>query len=279
MGIKYASFTMSNSVELESLLNKAKTIYIVTGGKQERESSLKKLPKIERCRVKLGEQVNNIENIQDELDKEADTMSIKAIRLKNAYRQEMSTIDENIKELELAIKKSKKGISDEDEKNICQLVEHAQSILTTYSRRHQIGGAAEGKSTDYHVGPLTTDVISGRYNPKRQEIITGQQQQIIVDIKEEENIQDKILDEIGVKIEEVKHIALTIGDNVQAQNEILDNLNGKTEVVTGKLERVNDRMHDIHKKINSCSGKICSYIVCTVILLALVIFLYNIIKK
>jgi uncharacterized Rmd1/YagE family protein len=66
---------------------------------------------------------------------------------------------------------------------------------------------------------------------------------------------------------------------VQAQNEMLDNLNGKTEVVTGKLERVNDRMHDIHKKINSCSGKICSYIVCTVILLTLVIFLYNIIKK
>jgi hypothetical protein len=270
---------MSSSVELQSLINKAKTIYVVTGGKQERESSLKKLPKVERCKIKLENQINNIENIQNELEKESDSMSIKAIRLKNAYRQEMSTINTNIEELESAMKKSKKVIGEEDEKNMHQLIQYAQFISATYSHRHQSGEAGEGKSTDYHIGPSTTDVISGSYNPKRQERITGQQHQTMIEIKEEEKVQDEILDAIGVKIEEVKHIALTIGDNVQAQNEVLNNLNGKTEIVTGKLERANDRMHDIQKKISSNSGKLCSYIVCLVILLALVIFLYNIIKK
>ena len=155
-------------------------------------------------------------------------------------------------------------MDDEQIAAITELLADARTIIPTI---------AQPKETK--IGYTTDDMISGKYKEKKQEPLTEQHQVVLTEIHDEEKKQDAILTDMSNALDGLQHVAITIKDTLDVQNVILEDATAKTEKVTEHLENANDRMVNLHKKLNSKSGKLCTYIICIVILLGLLSVLYN----
>jgi hypothetical protein len=260
---------MSINYELNVLLNKVKTIYIITGGEKYKEDEFHKLSKYDQKKVKLNLRIRNIEDLQNTLVESKDNLSIESIRLKNSLRYELMDLKKDI--CEFSDDKIYHEIKDDEE--IKQTIEYAIKLLSVSpSKKDIIDSNCFTISID--------DVISGKYNGNElsRESITCSQQIVINEIDEEKKIQDNILDQMECNLQTLYNTTTQIHDEIKFQNEILTDTIQKTDTTNLQLENTNDNMSRIQKKINSKSGKLCSYIICTVILLILFVILYNLIK-
>lgn len=260
---------MSGSeAELNSLLSKVKVIYAVTGGKQQNKHELKKMSKINQKKNVLRDRIINIENIKESLENEPDKMSLKAIRLKNNLRQELSEISKSTRELDEIYALKSKKMSDDEKKEIADLIESSHNIIPK----------SEYKEDDKCFLPSTDDVVSGHYKTINREPLTSDHKMALASIASEIKDQDAVLDQMSDVLQRTHHVALNIHDELEKQYAVIENIITKTEKTSAMLDYTNDSMERIHKIVNANSGKFCSYIICLVILFGLAALLYKFLK-
>jgi SYP7 family syntaxin len=81
-------------------------------------------------------------------------------------------------------------------------------------------------------------------------------------------------------LDSLNELALQMNDELEIQNKMLIELDNKTDKSQGKLDRVNERVQDAIKILNSNrSSKICMYVICLILLLLICYGFYEIIKK
>jgi hypothetical protein len=257
--------------ELANLISKAEVIHLITGGKIVNRSDKKKLSNYKMLKEEIKAKIDNINNINERLESGLyDKDSRDYISMKNTLRSEYTLLSDSLDKFKNESKKSKNSdpieVKEQEEiyiqvKNI--IPKHRQSI----------------QNKD-HEGPINTieDLLSGKLTRQKQEQITSSQQEIIIEIDNETKIQDDILDIMSKNVENLDYLAKSINDTVQTQNEIIENTIAKTKNADTMVSNVGIKTKNLVKKINSKSSKICTYIICIAILLALVLFLYNIMK-
>jgi hypothetical protein len=256
--------------ELAQLLGKVEVIHLVTGGTVVKKPHGKKQSKYSITKQEIRAKISNIEGIQERLESGLYSQDSKEyIGMKNTLRGEYTQLSNDIVKFTDLSKDNTEPKEVEEQQEI---ISQVKNIIPKYK---QI------TIRDEKTYPTNTvdDLMSGKLAKRNQEAITSAQHQMLTEIDDETKIQDDVLNSISISLEDLKNLANTINDTVSTQNEILKNTIEKTDHTTIIISDAADRTKDLVKKINSKSGKICTYIVCVVILLALVLFAYNMIKK
>lgn len=249
------------STELDSLIRKVKVIHAVSGGLNK---PITKLSEIDAKQQNLRDHMQNVDDLQLALTEEHSDQSYNAIRMKNQLRCEKEMIRKCASDLKPMMQRRK--VDDVTKQNIQTLMERVKEYLPAEPRYEQT------------TRETTDDVISGKYKVLKREAITIGQQKQIDEIVDEHKQQDEILDEIEKVVVHIHNTGNIITDELQRGNVILESTIKKTNNTNDKLEKTNDSMVSINKIINSNTGKICSYIVCCVILLVLVYIFLRITK-
>jgi t-SNARE complex subunit (syntaxin) len=86
--------------------------------------------------------------------------------------------------------------------------------------------------------------------------------------------QDEMLDEIGRGLEELKQLGLDMGQNLTVQNAKLGEIDEKMEDTLFQMESAHTRLQDVLAQSGGLT-RWCPLIVCIVFLLALVMFIIN----
>jgi t-SNARE complex subunit (syntaxin) len=97
----------------------------------------------------------------------------------------------------------------------------------------------------------------------RQEAMTSEHQEQLQLIHAQTDEQNQILGEMDTVLSDILEMAERMGDELDLQNKMLENMDDKTEKVQGKLDKVNERMDDIKRKN---TRPICCYLLCFLIL-------------
>lgn len=254
--------------ELAKLINKVEVIYLVTGGKSVDNKITKNLSNYDKIKQELKIQINNIIGIQERLDSGLyNSDSREYIGMKNTLRTEHKILSKNILIFRDKIKDNREPDEIEEQNEI---ITQVNQILPKYKNN---------LSSDEYKTNTIDDLISGALMGKNQEVITTAQQEMMNEIDNESKIQDKILDDASNTLEDLKYLSYNIKDTITAQNVIIEIALDKTDKTSNVLSNTTDRTKGLLKKLNSNSSKICSYIICIVILIALFAIGYNIINK
>lgn len=86
----------------------------------------------------------------------------------------------------------------------------------------------------------------------KREAMTGEQMMKLEAINAQTREQDNILDELSRGLDELHQLAERMGDELQLQDKMLDDLDEKTDKTQSKLDATNDRM-----KV-SCRAFVCA---------------------
>mmetsp|Transcript_18537 Transcript_18537/g.43691 ORF Transcript_18537/g.43691 Transcript_18537/m.43691 type:complete len:285 (-) Transcript_18537:41-895(-) len=105
--------------------------------------------------------------------------------------------------------------------------------------------------------------------------LTGEQKAAMAQIAREEEKQDELLDQIGEGVDNLKTLAEGMREEAQLQNVMLTDLEQDVDNTQEHLNRVNDKMSETLKALNSKTDKFCSYVICFVILLGLLMVIFN----
>ena len=256
--------------QLAKLINRVQVIHLVTGGKVVKKQNSKRISKYEIIKEEIKAKIYNIICIQERLESGLYSIDSKDyIAMKNTLRGEYTQLSNDII---IFTNQFKDNIDPEEVIEQQDIMSQVKNILPKYK---QIVTQNEYKGTVNTVD----DLLSGKLGRVKQEVITGEQQEILNEINSESKKQDDILDIMSGGLEDLKHLANTIKDTVSAQNTILETITDKADHNIIMVTNASDRTKDLLKKVNSISGKLCTYIICIIILLALVLLAYNIIKK
>lgn len=109
--------------------------------------------------------------------------------------------------------------------------------------------------------------------------LTSEQQLQLQAVRAEHAAQDAVLDEIDAGLDALKEMAEKIGEELQLQDRMIEDVGVKTDKAQDKLDAVNDRTKDVIRKMNDKSSRICLYLICFAILGAIAVVLYNMIRK
>lgn len=219
--------------DLANLLKRVNTIYIITGGKTPNKKN-KNISDSTKIQLKL----DNINKIKDIFDKNIYTPDSRTyIQLKYQLKNELL--------------------------DVAQLLQSSKDIdpsIISEAQQH-----IPKQHTPKNLGITTDDLISGKMTNMKQEEITEHHQIMLNEIDNEEKVQDEIIDNISNLVQDLLKYAHNIGDEIQTQNQIIDDVIQKTDNVTIKIEGANERLLIINK-INNNSSKYISYIICLIIL-------------
>jgi hypothetical protein len=197
--------------------------------------------------------------------------------MKNTLRGEYSQLSEDIVKF---TNLSKNKINPEEIEEQKEIISQVKNIVPKYKQISM--GIVQNENLPSDSAITTDDFLIGKTgtyaNKNKQQAITSEQKQVMIEIDDETKFQYEILDKISAELEDLKQLSNTINDTVKAQNEMLDVVIDKTEHTNTSISNVSDKTKDLVKKINSKSTKLCAYIICSVILLALCLFIYNMIK-
>jgi len=108
--------------------------------------------------------------------------------------------------------------------------------------------------------------------------LTATQSQQLQLIDERDKEFDKTLDEIGEGIQDLNEIAQLQSEEVQRQNIMLTNVEGKIESTKEHILSVNEKMKETLNEVRS-SDKICVDIMCIVVMVGLGAVIYHIAKR
>lgn len=145
------------------------------------------------------------------------------------------------------------------------------------------GGAAAAAAIGINV--LTREQLeSGKFRgagmrSAPEAALTTEQQAQLQAVRAEHAAQDAVLDEIDAGLDALKEMAEKIGEELQLQNRMIEDVGVKTDKAQDKLDAVNDRAKDVIRKMNDKSSRICLYLICFAILGAIAVVLYNMIRK
>lgn len=145
------------------------------------------------------------------------------------------------------------------------------------------GGAAAAAAIGINV--MTREQLeSGKYRgagmrAAPEAALTTEQQAQLQAVRAEHAAQDAVLDEIDAGLDALKDMAEKIGEELQLQDRMIEDVGVKTDKAQDKLDAVNERTKDVLRKMNDKSSRICLYLICFAILGAIAVVLYNMIRK
>lgn len=216
----------------------------------------------------------------------------KRIKADQKVRKLLKAMNDAMFELEadfgkqLGKKKKKSKLSDED------IAERKQAILDLKG----LMADAEEQATGY--APTSGAAAAASYNvlsvnergelmsagkpvehlrpsSRKAAALTSEQKQAMAQITREEEKQDELLDQIGDGVDNLRVLAEGIREEAQLQNVMLDQLDGDVDKAQDHLDSVNAKMKETLDALNSKTDKFCSYVICLVILLGLLMVVFN----
>jgi len=122
---------------------------------------------------------------------------------------------------------------------------------------------------------LISGTFAGAGMKLEREALSGENQQQLEQIRAEVRDQDAILDEISAGLDDLKDAADKIGDELQAQEKMLEDLERKTDKTQAKMDKVNDKSKEALAMLNDKSTNCCIYLICLAILGALGVITYR----
>lgn len=128
-----------------------------------------------------------------------------------------------------------------------------------------------GEITNANGSPVSFD--GGRV--KTQEELTSQDRLALQQMEEDKAEQDGLLDEIGDVVGRLGVLAKGIGEELDIQNQQLDDLETDVDKTQAHMDKVNDRLGETLKLLNSKSDKLCCYMIFLIIILGLLSIVFN----
>lgn len=256
--------------ELGRLIKRAEAVYLLMGGdgnKKIKKNKKKKMTEYESLKTEVVNRTNNIERIKGNLESGIYAKdSADYIRMKNVLRNEYELLKTDVNNFS--------NIQPKNEEDIQTKNDVIASAISTIP-------IIASKIPELNIKKTTVDdIINGNYNPKkiREEVLTPEQQTMLTQIDEEYVKQNELLGTIEAGLGELNQIAQNAKDVLSAQNQVIVDITEKVEKTTNNLQSVNERTKDLLKKIDSKSGKFCTYAICLIILFAASMILYTTLK-
>lgn len=114
---------------------------------------------------------------------------------------------------------------------------------------------------------------------KQETELTDMEKGGLAQIQQNRVEQDKILDIISGTVLDLKEMAIGIKEEVDKQTHLLDDIDGKMEKVTDKMDNTNKNLKKVAAENNRGGDKLCMDMICLILLLGVASVIYNIIKR
>lgn len=103
-------------------------------------------------------------------------------------------------------------------------------------------------------------------NEYKQSLLETEMQQY----KKQENLLDQLNDTFG----SLKHVAINMGNELDEQKEIIEELTCEVDHATVKLENVTKKMERL-RRMKECGGTLCKIILILILIAILIIIVYG----
>lgn len=279
------------SKELAELLTICKIIFVKCGGEvgdgrvgakagfMERKSAI--ITRIEMLHQKIA----NRDSAQEE-----DRGGVNYLRQKYEVERELQELELSIDELEASSKRelAKLGGKAKPEDIAARKDVVESTVAEFHSVFQRVKGHAHKSSDEMQqagvgLSNITAeqlkkgDYVGAGVKKKRQEL-SGEQVQKLEMISRQVQEQDSILDEMGKELDQLKDLGLKIGDEMQLQEKMLEDLETTTDKTQERLDDANKRLDGALETMNDKASNFCMYIVCIVLLLGIAVVAYNMIS-
>ena len=231
-----------------------------------------------RCRlINRLVQLDNLAKDKTKIEGVLSSESRDMIRMRNQMRFELSAVEGELKDLCKAAAADDKEGGKVTREEIAARKEVIETVKDEYYKVfEEITGAKHAGDKSLEQGGAGMSVLSkealisgtfaGAGMKMDREALSGEHQQQMAQIRMEVQEQDEILEEISKGLDDLKDAADKIGDELQAQETMLADLERKTDKTQAKLDDVNEKSKEALAKLNDKSTNFCIYIICFVIL-------------
>lgn len=278
---------MGSTIQMNELMQTLYKIQQETGvaKKETKKSKTEELNDFERQRFKVAEGVRLVRKTLKERDEllEQSAGNKTTVELSNAVRLQLKTVRADAEELsrvqaehaKKVTKKSKKdGLSEEDQeylerqKEIVDLAfQHISEVEKMEKRMHYTEGILDD-SSDQEPAPASLPDVDD----------DGEVGQRFAQLKQRDQQIDEGLAEVSKGVEVLKQMAIEMGDAVEVQGAIMDEIDKKVDKNMGKVENLNKRLKKTLETVRSGNRFVIDFI-CCLVMMALAGVLANSILK
>lgn len=274
--------------ELYALLIRVKSIYVMCGGDNGVNVNAKQMKAFDYKKTMLISRLVQLDNLAKDKKKIESTMSADSrdmIRMKNQMRFELTAVETELKQL---IKQSVDEAKGDKVKapELAARNEVIDSIKSEYYKvyeeitdnKHAGDKSVEGGGVGMSVlskEALIKGTFAGAGMKMEREALSGENMAQLEAIRSERAEQEGIIDEIGKTVDELKDLAERMGDELQLQEKMLEDLDAKTDKAQSKLDKVNESAKDVLSKLNDKSTNCCIYLICLAILGAMAVIVFR----
>lgn len=278
---------------MKDLLQRLQVVYSDVGGAGAKKKRSK--DQFDNLRSDLVEGVVLINELCDKRDKNrggSGARDVRAVKINQQIRMAVKTLKtgraglRQMLEKEKAKKKSKltrkqlqkrETLVDNVERSIDEALARASGDNGEYKSRHAL---------DDDMGQIdieTGEILNANGSPvsfeggrtKLQEELTHDDRLALQQMEEDKAEQDELLDEIGDVVSRLGVLAKGIGEELDIQNAQLDDLETDVDNTQAHMDKVNDRLGETLKLLNSKSDKLCCYVIFFIIILGLLSVVFN----
>jgi len=117
--------------------------------------------------------------------------------------------------------------------------------------------------------------IDGEVHPIQ---VSVEDQKFFDEVEDEKRNQDKMLDELIVGLTDLQDLAGTIRIDLVASNELIKEIDDEAEKLNQKFKGSNKRLQDMLEEMGGVT-RWCPMLICVVLLIALIGYMYNMLKS
>jgi len=262
-------FTNNNTYkDLQKQINRVEAIRLITGGVKVEPKKPINYNDYYSIKAHIYSNISYLDDLTKLIDsKKFD--KLKEIEYRNKKRAIINEIKDNMEKL-IEIYNKQKNKNEEIKQDGIITNDDIHKKMNGILKNPILETKIDFKSNNSYVIP-----IQSKKEPLTSEHLVQMEQ-----IDDEYKLQDVILSEMSTGLDSLNELALQMNDELEIQNKMLIELDNKTDKSQGKLDRVNERVQDAIKILNSNrSSKICMYVICLILLLLICYGFYEIIKK
>mmetsp|Transcript_17204 Transcript_17204/g.60456 ORF Transcript_17204/g.60456 Transcript_17204/m.60456 type:complete len:286 (-) Transcript_17204:1094-1951(-) len=277
--------------ELQVIQDRLQIINADVGGKSIPTKKPKKGDAFNWYKAKVVGGINDVNELCFERDNGETRSDKQRIKLKLKIDQALKALKDDMDDFEGLLadqaKKGKSKLTDEQiaarrvtVRDLRAQIDDVEELATGHAPAES-GGAAYTRITINERGDLMSGgkPLEARPAARPAAALTGEQKLALEQIRREEGKQDDLLDQIGEGVDNLRTLAVGMREEAELQNVMLSDLETDVDKAQDHLNKVNDRMKETLEALNSKTDKFCTYVICLIILLGLLMVIYNQISK
>lgn len=280
--------------KIDTMEKKLEYMYVRLGGDDlEAGEDFAGLKNLDEYQQQILMSRNKIKIIREDLDKRKENIKIHGYQTKDRImadqkiRRAIEECEEDLKTIEVMVKKKAAKYSPEDLKNRNKTIELLRKNLILL--RDELLGDKANISEDQEAAPrkifgdykdTDPDVISHRdvrldVDDEKEEAkyvnreLTEEEKEALQQFKKNDEELDAILDRVIAGLADLEKKGMTLNEQINRQNEMLKQTNKKVERTNLRLRMQNNHLKDVLQKIRS-TNKLCCDLWLVIIFLGLV---------